>query len=128
MKLKFLLVNAINKDRDIELLLPPLGLGYLISYSQKHFGKDLINFKIIDDHVKQTIRELKPDLVGIASVSQNYNRAKQYAAITKEQRLPVIIGKIHISTMPTTLTKDMDIAVIGEGEETVAELLELCPR
>lgn len=125
MKLKFLFINAINKNRNVESFLPPLGLGYLISSLQKNFGNNLIKFKIIDSHFEQEIGKFKPNLIGITSVSQNYNLAKKYAAIAKKHKLPVIIGGVHITTMPNTLTKNMDVAAIGEGEETIVDLLKL---
>jgi hypothetical protein len=37
----------------------------------------------------------------------------EYARIAKEYNLPVIVGGVHISAMPFTLTSDMDLGVIG---------------
>ena len=39
--------------------------------------------------------------------------------------MPIIIGGIHISMLPSSLSPDIDVGVIGEGEETILELLEL---
>ena len=58
-------------------------------------------------------------------MSKNYNRAIRYAGIAKEYGLPVIMGGMHISLLPSTLTSDMDVGVIGEGEETVVDLVKL---
>lgn len=58
-------------------------------------------------------------------MTQNYNRAIGYAKIAKRYELPVIIGGVHISALPSTLTSDMDVGVIGEGEETIIDLFNL---
>ena len=125
MKPRFLFINAINKTKTVESFLPPLGLGYLASSLRKSFGPDAIKFKIIDDYVEKEIKKFKPNIVGITSVSQNYNLAKKYAKIVKKYKLPVIIGGIHITALPSTLTNNMDLAVLGEGEETIVDLFRL---
>ncbi len=121
-KIKFLLINAIDVTKTLQTSLPPLSLGYLVSSLRCEYGDDLIEFKIIDRDIASEIRKFKPDIVGITSVSQNYNFAIKYASIAKKHALPVLIGGTHVSVLPTTLTKNMDIAVIGEGEATIKEL------
>jgi len=49
----------------------------------------------------------------------------KYAKIAKKQKAAVLIGGTHITVLPTTLTKDMDVAVIGEGEEAIKELFDI---
>jgi len=39
--------------------------------------------------------------------------------------IPIIMGGIHISSLPYCLTSDMDIGIIGEGEETMLELFQI---
>jgi len=118
-------INAIDVTNKIATALPPLGLGYLASSLRKEFGPDRIRFKIIDRAIEQEIEEFNPDIVGISSVSQNYNRAIEYAGIAKKYNLPVIVGGVHISALPSTLTSDMDVGVIGEGEGTIIDLVNL---
>ncbi len=125
MKIKFLFINAININNSIESRYPPLGIGYLCSSLRKHFGEDSIEFKVVDNGIEEEILRFKPHLVGISSVSQNYNLAVKSAEIAKKYKLPVICGGVHISMLPLSLSKDMDIGVIDEGEETICEILEL---
>jgi len=127
-KFRFLFINTVDKTRPTQVSLPPLGLGYLISSLRKKFSKDLIEFKIINSNIKREIKKFKPDIVGITSVSQNYNLATKYAKTIKKYGLPVIIGGIHITSLPSTLTNEMDLAVMGEGEETIIELFDLYKR
>ena len=118
-------INAIDTTKKIETTLPPLGLGYLVSSLKNEFGPDCIEFKIVDRDVEQHIKTFKPHIVGITSVSQNYNRAVKYARVAKNYGLPIIMGGVHISALPSTLSSDMDVGVIGEGEKTIIDLLHL---
>ena len=124
MKIKFLFINSINPSKNVETKYPPLGIGYLISSLRTYFGREKIVFKVAHDNIEKEIIDFKPDIVGISSVSQNYNRAIAYTRISKKHGLPVIVGGVHISMMPSSLTMDMDVGVIGEGEVTICELLE----
>ena len=128
MKIKFLFVNAIDPSREIETIYPPLGIAYLVSNLRKHFGEENIEFKVISNDIEHEMRDFEPDIVGISAVSQNFNRAIAYAEIAKRYGLPVICGGVHISMMSSSLTKDMDVGVTGEGEETICDLLELFAR
>lgn len=124
MKKKILLINAINPIMELEQRYPPLGLGYLVSCLRQSF-KDAFEFKIIDRCITKTIEQFKPDIIFLSSVTQNYDIAKKYAQIAKKYDVSVILGGIHISMLPQNLTKDVDVAVIGEGEKTIVELMKL---
>jgi magnesium-protoporphyrin IX monomethyl ester (oxidative) cyclase len=118
-------INAIDTTKEIETNLPPLGLGYLASSLRNELGPDCIEFKVVDRNIEQYIKTFKPHIIGISSVSQNYNRALKYARIAKNHGLPVIMGGIHISALPYTLSSDMDVGVIGEGEKTIIDLFNI---
>lgn len=128
MQIKFLFINAVDPSKEVETRYPPLGIGYLVGSLRKHFGEDAIEFKVVDSNVEKEIISFKPEIVGISSVSQEYNKAIEYAAIANKYRIPVICGGVHISMMPSSLTGDMDVGVIGEGEETICDLFELFRR
>jgi anaerobic magnesium-protoporphyrin IX monomethyl ester cyclase len=123
--MKILLISAINPHIEIETRYPQLGLGYLVSYARKRWGHNTHDFKIINNRVEQTLDTFKPDLVGISCFSPNYNIAKRYASLCKKRKLSVIVGGIHISLLPTSFSENMDVAVLFEGEETMAELIHL---
>jgi len=125
MPISILFINVINPDQDIESLFPPLGIGYLVSALRKRFGTEMIRVKVIDRIIEEEIDLFSPDVVAISAVSQNYNRAIQYAQIAKRHELPVLVGGVHITMAPTTLTEEMDVGVMGEGEETICELISI---
>jgi anaerobic magnesium-protoporphyrin IX monomethyl ester cyclase len=121
---KLLLINAINPLSEVQYRWPNLGLGYLASSIRRHFGREF-DIRIVDRDVKAEISTYSPHIVGITAVSQNYNYAKQDAAWAKAAGAFVIIGGMHISSLPGTMTPDMDVAVIGEGERVICDLLEM---
>ena len=122
--LKILFVNAINPFVEAQNRYPGLGMGYLVSMLRKQLGPN-VDCRLIENHVEETIQAWKPDLLAISSVSQNYNIAKRYAKLGREAGLPVVVGGYHITEVPSTMTRDMDVAVIGEGEYTICDLAML---
>lgn len=121
--MRILFINAINPLSEVQYRWPNLGLGYLASALREHFGPKEFEFKIVDSDVERELDAFKPHVVGITAVSQNYNYAKAYARAAKKRSIPVIIGGVHISALPETMTEDMDVAVLGEGEKTVVDLM-----
>lgn len=80
------------------------------------------------EEVAQTIREVAPTVVGISAKTQNFASAKRVAAIVKgiDPNILVILGGPHVTMAgPEVLdtTPEIDLAVLGEGEETLVELL-----
>lgn len=117
--MRILLINTLD-PRDLHAD-PHLGLGYVASYARKGGYKKI---KIIDSDIEENLKKFRPDVVGISSVSQNYDIAKEIARKCKQYGAVVIVGGVHITLMPMTLNRNMDIGVIGEGELTFLELLK----
>src|SRR4051812_35029043 len=101
--MKILLIyisGAANRD-DLYLNLLPSGLCYLQA-CLRHAGYDAIlaNFSAwSDDRIRQKIRQIKPDVVGISQWTHNRHQSLKLAATVKEA-LPsatVIIGGGHAS-------------------------------
>jgi anaerobic magnesium-protoporphyrin IX monomethyl ester cyclase len=82
--------------------------------------------------ISDIISGYSPDVVGISVKSQNYisaaNVAKLAKAISKE--IIVIVGGPHPSMVGCDIfeCEEIDIGVKGEGEETIAELLQTIER
>lgn len=122
MAIRLLLVDSSYSYPPIERQSSPLGFGYIASSLRREFGSKL-DFKVIDKDLAGAIKSFQPDIVGITSVSKNYGVAKENARTAKQANLPVIIGGIHISFMPQTFTRDMDVGVVGEGERTIIDVV-----
>ena len=121
---RVLLVNAVNPFVEAQNRYPALGLGYLVAMLNRELG-DAVEVRLIEDQVAETIRDWRPHLLGLSSVSQNYNLAKSYAELGREAGIPVIVGGYHITELPSNLTKAMNVGVLGEGEYALIELVEL---
>ncbi len=119
-KASLALILATSSEKSANYL-KPLGLGYIKSYLNIKLPE--IEISIYED-IRQLIRE-KPDCVGISASTENFSLALNYV-IQIQQRLncPIIIGGVHISLLPESLPPGI-IGCIGEGEETVRELMEV---
>jgi len=103
------LISAKARPFDPSHNIAPTGLSYLISYLEKELG-------LFDSYIEFYYDKLmakKPDIVGISSTSEN------------NPKIPIIIGGSHITSLPNTLDKNMDVGVIGEGEIQFAKIIEL---
>ncbi|MFZ5799977.1 MAG: B12-binding domain-containing radical SAM protein [Candidatus Omnitrophota bacterium] len=102
---------------------PSLGLGYIASFLRKKSG--IKEARVLAGNVLSQLEREPPDIIGISSVTQDFPRAAQYAGFLKQKfRVPVIVGGVHISSLPHRLPEAFDLAVLGEGEETIRELIE----
>jgi len=112
---------------------PPLGLGYLASHLENkgHEVKliDPVVLKYKTKHLTKEIKRFNPDVLGLSAMTPHIYDALsiiEYAKINNPNCLTVLGGP-H----PTLLAKDtlkeskyLDLIVRGEGEITLAELLD----
>ncbi|MBN1384719.1 MAG: cobalamin-dependent protein [Elusimicrobia bacterium] len=111
----------------------PLGLGYIASFlRQKGFQILLyepeaqnMDYKAIG----RVLSEERPDVVGISSATPNFYNAVELAKLAKSVcNCTVVYGGVHASAMPGFIAEKyheyFDYVVAGEGEYTIAELLE----
>lgn len=125
--MRFGMMYLKGKDYEDYGVIAPLAFGYL-SAQLKH----RLNFHDIFLEVDNLDRVLglSPDVIGISSFTETYEDAIRYARLIKQQspRTPIILGGEHISALPESLSESIDVGVIGEGEETIAELMNLYQR
>ncbi len=102
------------------------GLGYIAAYLRKYVPT--VEMRIIKGDaalVAQVAAEYHPEIVGISTVSQYYRIATEVAAAARKAGALVVIGGHHVSSLPDSITSAMDVAIIGEGEETFFELYQV---
>jgi anaerobic magnesium-protoporphyrin IX monomethyl ester cyclase len=121
--LKILLVNAIHPDVEVERRYPGLGLAYLAASARKELTDANLEFRLADRNITRIAEEFRPTLVGISTVSQNFDIAKQYADYFSRRGIPVIMGGIHLSSLPGCLPQSAAVACLGEGEVSFVRLL-----
>ncbi len=124
--MKILLCNPADSRSPVEVENPLYSIGMLCiaSYLRKHIDEKL-DFKYINRDYEREFSQFKPDLTLMTTVSARYNVSKWIAKRYKEldSSVPMVVGGHHITALPQTMTEDMDIAVLREGEETMRELL-----
>lgn len=124
--MRILLVNVVDARNGIESLFVPLGLGYLAAYLRRE--RPHVEVAICGENVGERIESWQPDVVGLSSVTQNFEAAREHARIARAAGCRVIVGGVHITMLPGSLAPEMDVGVMGEGEEALVELLDLMER
>lgn len=111
---------------------PPIGLGYIASvlekggYSVKIIDMAVSGMKHMD--LGREVKMIKPKIVGISFMTNQYEEAVNVSAVVKRvnKHIPVIVGGPHVSASPHEILalKTVDIAVMGEGESSVLEVVD----
>ncbi|OGR05348.1 MAG: hypothetical protein A2520_06460 [Deltaproteobacteria bacterium RIFOXYD12_FULL_53_23] len=127
--------NAADKDGRYpaaQYPLIPIGLAYIAAYLQQHD----IPVRILDSYVgtdsidsfQRAIQAMPADLIGITATSNGIQGAMEAAEIIKQcwPDTPIVIGGPHMATYPekTLLNSHFDFGVVGEGEQTILELVD----
>lgn len=110
----------------------PLGLCYLKACLLKEGFKEV---KVVDmndlevESIKKIIHTESPEIVGITAFTETQGNALRAAAIAKEinPRVKTILGGVHATIMYQQVMENypaVDIICRGEGERTIAELLQ----
>jgi len=102
----------------------PLGLASIAGYL-KQYGAPM-EITLLDSNCQDIYQDYEPaDLVGIGAVTQDIKHAIRFADFVKSKgNVPVILGGVHITTY-RVLPPSFDLGVVGEGEETMLELVQL---
>ena len=101
---------------------PPLGLGYLSSYVKQYVG----GVEFVVERRAEDLLPHRPDFIGLTFVTFNFTYAAREAQKLKEALgCPILCGGPHVSTLPSVLPRCFDVAILGEGEETFADLVRL---
>lgn len=120
--LRVLLIEAFYGDERYRFR--GLGLPQLAAVLRRGFGDESVEIAYCDEEYDRNIREFAPDIVGITAMTSSYELAKEAARSAKRWGCATIIGGTHITLVPDNLTDDMDIGVVGEGEQAILELVD----
>jgi anaerobic magnesium-protoporphyrin IX monomethyl ester cyclase len=116
-------------------VLPPLGLLYLASMIRRSMGAlsdvhvESLSTAVRDERdIPPWLRDLRPDVVGLSSMTVESDLAARVAAHAREAKADtfVILGGPYATFQPAESLKrtGADVAVRGEAETIVAPLLE----
>jgi radical SAM superfamily enzyme YgiQ (UPF0313 family) len=129
--MNILLINiCLRKEPPIKLF--PIGLGYIATaIKNAGFVFDLLDIdahRYTDEQIESLIRKKKYDVVCMGCVVTGYKIVKTLASVVKKHHphSKIIVGNsVATSIVGTLLTKtNADIAVLGEGDETIVDLLK----
>lgn len=100
-------------------LFPPLGLATLAAYLSPDDEIDLQ-----DQHVETLKLDDAPDLVIIQVYITNAYRAYKIADHYRSRGVYVLLGGLHVTTLPEEAAPHADTIFLGPGEETFPEFLK----
>jgi len=100
-------------------LFPPLGLATLAAY----LDPDL-DIRIVDEHVEKLELEDDPDLVMIQVYITNAYRAYRIADHYRARGIYVILGGLHVTSLPEEAAPHADTIFLGPGEHTFPAFLK----
>jgi radical SAM superfamily enzyme YgiQ (UPF0313 family) len=118
MKVKFILPALTEAEspfwRPIKYsLFPPLGLATLAAYLSPDDEA-----RIVDQHVQKLDLDDSPDLVVIQVYITNAYRAYAIADHYRQKGVFVILGGLHVTSLPEEAREHADVIFLGPGEET----------
>lgn len=111
---------------------PPIGLISVAAVLERMGYKvDIVDGDAEHLSLEQTLDRtlaLNPGYVGSTTMTATMDFIERFYLLLKEKRpdITVILGGPHVSALPTRTLEEckaIDIAVIGEGEETLEELM-----
>jgi anaerobic magnesium-protoporphyrin IX monomethyl ester cyclase len=113
--------------------LPSLGILFLAA-ATRHNGfptalADAAALALSSDELLKRVELDKPDVLGLSATTFSIHPAAAFASRVKScfPHITVVIGGPHVSAAPVETMERFqifDVAVVGEGEETIIELLK----
>ena len=114
-------------------LMPPLGLASIAAYLDKQNIEgtivDCFARPDSDRLIRENLLTLQPAWIGISCTTSSFLDGIRIAKLAKGilPGIRVVFGGAHVSAMKEKILEafsDVDFVVVGEGEQTLAELLQ----
>lgn len=99
-------------------LFPPLGLATLAAYLDPD-----TDITLVDEHVEPLSLDDRPDLVIIQVYITNAYRAYRIADHYRAQGAYVLLGGLHVTSLPDEAAPHADTIFLGPGEDTFPRFL-----
>ena len=137
---RILLVHPLGYEaeaagRDISRLaniMPPLGLASIAAWLERQgFAADLVDCHAHPDaesRIRELLRGTRPGWIGFSCTTSSFLDGARLARLAKSERpeIRTVFGGPHVSALKERVLTDfpeVDVVVVGEGEETLAALL-----
>lgn len=132
--MRILMVKGSSFNREVPQVSYPLGLMYMASYLRTRQSDHEIEILDLRCHrqpfnlLRQRMQSLDPQIIAISALTCEAESLHRIAAIAKNRssEIVVAVGGPHISACTNDVTEDqnVDVLVVGEGEETFVELVQ----
>jgi radical SAM superfamily enzyme YgiQ (UPF0313 family) len=99
-------------------LFPPLGLATLAAYLP-----DDAEVTIVDEHVEKLRLDDEPDLVVIQVYITSARRSYEIADLYRSRGAYVVLGGLHVTSLPDEAQQHADTIFLGPGEDTWPQFL-----
>lgn len=120
--MKVALVNP-GKNSSISATHPPMHLGYIAAYLEKHGVEVHIIDELAGQNVKKAFERLMPDIVGITATTPMAPDAYRVAKLAREMGFYTVMGGKHAMILPDEALQHVDTVVLGEGERAMLEIV-----
>lgn len=100
----------------------PLCFGYIVAVLQQEWGEPF-EYRITSE--PYDLVDFQPEVIGIGSVTSCFWQVHEFAEIFRRElpQTKLIVGGHHISALAHRLPRNIDIGVLGEGEDTFLDLM-----
>jgi len=114
-----------RKDNSI-FRFPPLGLGYVAAFLKvKGFDVELVDCTFLTlEKAIEKVRDSNPEIIGIYSMFSMKKTSLELATLLRKDCDLLVVGGPLPTLDPTDFLGVFDVAVIGEGETSMVELVE----
>lgn len=121
--MRIALLESADPQRPPQVFMP-MGLAYLKGWLERR-GQH----RVLIARTASEALAWKPQVIGISAVSPNFPYAIALARSLRQQTdVPLLLGGAHISSLPHSLPQEFLAGILGEGEYTLEELVELLDR
>ena len=122
--MKILLIHPKRRGKHsyaskIKAYMPPLTLPVLAGLTPKD-----IDVELCDESVDEVNFNTDADLIGVTGITGQINRGYEIADTFRRKGKKVVMGGIHVSTMPREAKNHADSILIGEAEDLWEAIIE----
>ncbi|MBI5583870.1 MAG: B12-binding domain-containing radical SAM protein [Deltaproteobacteria bacterium] len=110
--------SYIWRKKKSAFTLPPMALPLLAAVTPRE-----ITVQCLDEAVADVDLNLRADLVGLSVMTANAPRGYALADHFRSRGLPVVMGGIHVSSLPEEALTHCDAVAVGEGEHLWPQVL-----
>ncbi|HVP16702.1 MAG TPA: radical SAM protein [candidate division Zixibacteria bacterium] len=105
---------------------PPLGLGYIAAYLKAHGVSTLLVDCTFADEEKalERIRHSRPRIIGVQVMFSMKEKALEFARLLRRDCEFLVAGGPLPTSNPEEFVSCFDVVVVGEGEQTMLELVQ----